>query len=123
MTRIRANCPDCGEVELTPDDMLVCLAHDDDDLIGDGSHYRFTCPSCATIVRKPADGRIVQLLLTGGVPVEVPDPDSSTAPSFTRSMHPEAPPAGRSFTPDDLLDLHLLLDRHDWFDALTASLS
>lgn len=123
MTRIRANCPDCGDVELTPDDLLVRIAHDDDDLVGDGSHYRFTCPSCAITVRKPADDRVVQLLLTGGVPIEMPAPQEPTTAGLTGPAHPEAPPAGRSFTPDDLLDLHLLLERDDWFDALTASLS
>lgn len=123
MTRIRANCPDCGDVELTPDDMLVRIAHDDDALVGDSSHYRFTCPTCATTVRKPADDRVVQLLLTGGVPIEMPDDEQPTMAGTGTPAHPEDPPAGRAFTCDDLLDLHLLLERDDWFDALTASLS
>ncbi len=118
MTRIRANCPDCGDVELTPDEMLIQVAHDDADLVGDGSRYRFTCPDCAGTVTKPADDRIVQLLITGGVALEVADPAADPRPE-----HPEHPPAGAPLTADDLLDLHLLLARDDWFNRLIGSMA
>lgn len=115
MTRIRANCPDCGDVELTPDEILIQVAHDDADLVGDGSRYRFTCPDCASTVTKPADERIVQLLITGGVALQVAEPLADPRPA-----HPEDPPVGAPFTPDDLLDLHLLLEGDDWFLALAG---
>jgi predicted RNA-binding Zn-ribbon protein involved in translation (DUF1610 family) len=116
MTRIRANCPDCGDVELAPDEMLIEVTHDNDDLVGEGSNYRFVCPDCASTVRKPADDRIVQLLISGGVPLQVTeDPVEVPAPS---SEHPEAPAPGPALTCDDLLDLHLLLRQSDWFDQL-----
>lgn len=115
MTRIRANCPDCGDVELRPDEMLIQVAHDDADLVGDGSRYRFVCPDCAGTVTKPADDRIVQLLITGGVALEVAEPLADPRPP-----HPEDPPAGAPLTADDLLDLHLLLESDDWFAILTG---
>ena len=113
MTRIRANCPDCGDVELTPDEILIQVAHDPADLVGDGSRYRFTCPDCECTVTKPADERIVQLLVTGGVALEVAEADP-------RPRHPERPPMGPAFTGDDLLDLHQLLQGDDWFDLLVS---
>lgn len=116
MTRIRASCPDCGEVDLLPDEVLLRVVRAPDGVVGDGSTYRFSCPDCTGLVTKPADERIAQLLTTGGVPVEEAD-DADERP-----RHPEAPPSGPRFTHDDLLDLHLLLTRDDWFhDLLTSS--
>lgn len=118
MTRIRANCPDCGDVELAPEEVLIEVAHDDDDLVGEGSAYRFVCPDCTTTVRKPADERIVQLLISGGVPLEVAEPEDPPV-----AVHPEQAVGGPPLTHDDLLDLHLLLAREDWFDALAEHCS
>ena len=75
----------------------------------------------------------------GGVPVPVPDlrPRPCTGPpargSSTSSSPPElstssghgrprsiARPDGPPLTPDDLLDLHVLLADDDWFDDLVA---
>lgn len=114
MTRIRATCPGCGEVELRPLDVVLHVVRAEDGEVSDGSHYRFSCPDCAELVEKPADERIAQLLTTGGVPVEEPAPPVAAEP------HPEAPPAGPRFTPDDLLDLHLALEDPAWFDRLRA---
>jgi len=110
MTRIRASCPTCGEVDLRPDDVMLHVVRAPDGLISDGSEYRFQCPSCADQVAKPADERIAQLLTTGGVPV------AETPPRLP--PHPEFPGAGPPFTPDDLLDLHLLLAQPSWFTEL-----
>ncbi len=115
MTRIRANCPDCGDVELAPEDMLIEVSHDADDLVGQGSCYRFVCPDCAVTVRKPADDRIVQLLITGGVPLEVTDDQDVDG---VGPRHPETAVDGPPLTLDDLLDLHLLLEDEDWFSRL-----
>lgn len=110
MTRIRASCPTCGEVDLRPDDVMLHVVRAPDGLISDGSEYRFQCPSCADQVTKPADERIAQLLTTGGVTVAEALPELPP--------HPEFPAAGPSFTPDDLLDLHFLLAQPDWFTEL-----
>jgi predicted RNA-binding Zn-ribbon protein involved in translation (DUF1610 family) len=122
MTRIRASCPDCGEVDLTPPDVTLRIVRSEDGLVGEGSSYRFSCPDCAQLVDKPADERIAQLLTTGGVSVEDdgPELDVEARLAALRPPHPEAPPAGPPLTLDDLLDLHLLLSSEDWFDALVA---
>lgn len=124
MTRIRANCPDCGDVELAPEQLLIEVAHGAAELVGKGTSYRFVCPDCTTTVRKPADERIVQLLISGGVPLEMDDAfDELEASRTTKMPHPEAPASGPAFTPDDLLDLHLLLERDDWFERLAQHCS
>lgn len=116
MTRIRATCPSCGEVELRPADVLLRRVMDADGDLTDASCYRFSCPDCAELVEKPADERIVDLLTTGGVPVEDVRPASDRRP-----RHPEAPDGGAPLTADDLLDFHLALQTPDWFDALVAA--
>ena len=111
MTRIRATCPVCGEVDLRPDDIELEIVRDVITEVGAGSCYRFACPTCAELVTKPADERIARLLTTGGVPVvDPPEPDP----------HPEHPPVGDAFTHDDLLSLHQLLETEDWFLGLEA---
>ena len=115
MTRIRASCPECGEVDLLPEDVVLHVVRAPDGLVATGSNYRFACPDCAGTVTKPADDRIAQLLTTGGVPIEEDALEPLLPP------HPEAPPAGRALTRDDLLDLHLLLRSDGWFDELLAS--
>jgi uncharacterized protein YlaI len=108
MTTIKATCPLCGEVSLGPQDIELRIhpAGDERDF------YAFTCPECDDRVRKPADSRIVRLLRTGGVEPIVPRP------------HPEPGPGDLApLTHDDLLDFHQLLQRDDWFEALTSSRS
>ena len=75
----------------------------------DASFYAFTCPTCTLTIRKPADERIVRLLLSGGV-----------EPLPAGSPEPHPCPGAPRFTPDDLLDLHALLHRDDWFSQLLA---
>src|SRR5438445_12059824 len=66
VTTIRATCPTCGEVELTPDDIeLRVCTH------APASYYQFVCPLCTEEIQKPADDRVVQLLISGGVPATV----------------------------------------------------
>jgi predicted RNA-binding Zn-ribbon protein involved in translation (DUF1610 family) len=123
VTRIRASCPECGEVDLTPPDVTLRIVRSPDGLVGDGSNYRFSCPDCEQVVTKPADERIAQLLTTGGVPVEDGEPSADEAALFEalKPAHPERPPAGPPLDLDDLLDLHLLLGSDGWFDDLLAS--
>lgn len=106
MTRIRATCPSCGEVELRPDEVVLRRA-----AVPSEHTYRFDCPGCATQVVKPADEHVAELLVTGGVPVEE---------VRHRALHPELPPEGPPLTLDDLLDLHLALGDPCWFDRLVA---
>lgn len=116
MTRIRTTCPRCGEVELRPDELELRIVGWDQDDVRDGSTYLFDCPNCADEIVKPADARIAQLLTTGGVPVVcTAEPDEVPA-AASPSPHPEGAPDGPPFTPDDLLDLHELLQTDDWFE-------
>ncbi|MFN2614075.1 MAG: hypothetical protein ABR552_04575 [Actinomycetota bacterium] len=90
-------------MELTPDDieLRVCTQPS-------SSYYQFQCPLCDEQIRKPADDRVVQLLISGGVSATV-----WQLPEEVREAH-----MGPALTTDDLLDFHLLLERSDWFDRL-----
>ncbi len=124
MTRIRANCPSCGEVDLRPHDVVLSVVRAYDGLVSDESSYRFNCPDCTEVVTKPADERIAQLLTTGGVPVEEAEdaPATAAVPVDDRPPHPETPAEGRALTADDLLDLHLKLADDGWFAELLATI-
>jgi predicted RNA-binding Zn-ribbon protein involved in translation (DUF1610 family) len=106
MTTIRATCPSCGEVGLTPDDIDLRV-----DEGGEESFYAFDCPACYSNVRKPADERIVQLLLSGGVEKRGAEP-APKAPE-PRFDYP-------AITYDDLLDFHALLETEHWFGLLES---
>lgn len=105
-TVIRASCGDCGDVELTTADLVVrvCL-HDDT------GTYVFRCPACQMSVVKPAERRIVDLLVASGVQLQAWE-----LPSELREPRPSVP-----LTHDDLIDFHRLLQDDGWFDSLLAS--
>ena len=111
MTTIRATCPTCGEVGLTPEE--IELRVDDND--SSASYYAFACPSCFGRVRKPADERVGRLLLSGGVEV-LEMADAGPAPRRLSERFD-----GPKISHDDLLDFHALLEGDDWFNELTAS--
>lgn len=122
MTRIRATCPECGEVDLQPSDIELRIVRGDDGEVGDGSNYRFSCPTCTVLVTKPADERIARLLATGGVEISI-ERDALSVATTERAVddrppHPESPAAGPALTYDDLLDLHLALEGEAWFEEL-----
>ncbi|MGH8908902.1 MAG: hypothetical protein ACRD0K_21015 [Egibacteraceae bacterium] len=79
------------------------------------SYYSFTCPSCLDVVRKPADDRVIRLLISGGVHVL----SLEARPVKTRRPLAERFDGPR-ITHDDLIDFHALLERGDWFDDLVA---
>lgn len=126
MTRIRATCPSCGEVELRPDEieLQVIGAHPED--VREGSVYRFDCPACCDEIYKPADIRIARLLTSGGVHVTCtgdPALEAIVASELARIVHPEGIVVGAALTVDDLLDFHELLQTDDWFDRLVQQLA
>lgn len=110
MTTIRATCPRCGEVEMDAQAILLSIRESD----GEGA-YSFTCPSCYDTVEKPADRKVVMLLLSAGVDVTQIAEDAVAA---TLSEEPplDLPP----LTADDLIDFHFLLEKDDWFTKLVA---
>jgi len=103
VTTIRANCPSCGDVQLRAGDLTVRVCSDDEQ----GS-YCFQCPTCAQAVAKDASRRIVDLLVSSGVRMEV----------WRLPAELTEPRVGPTLQPDDLLDFHLMLESDDWFSEL-----
>src|SRR5688500_11685771 len=94
MTNIRATCPTCGEIDLTADDIHLKISSNEE-----ASIYKFECPSCVETVCKPADSRIIQLLISGGVRATL--------------MEGPSDPSDPVFTYDDLLDFHMELESEE----------
>ena len=67
---------------------------------GERGAYSFMCPSCSSTVAKPADRKIIQLLVTAGVNV------SDANGVWPKKTEIEPPP----LTLDDLIDFHAELD-------------
>ncbi len=104
MTTIKATCPDCGEVDLTADDILLRIGS----ATASNTTYGFSCPGCQEFVEKPADERVVRLLLSGGVmPMLVHVPAEALETK-----------QGPAIDYDDILAFHELLEQDDWFDDL-----
>ena len=106
MTTIKASCPTCGEVELTPADvaLMVCTRPA-------LSYYAFDCPRCADEVRKPADDHVVSLLVSGGI-----RPDVWELPGEALEVK-----RGPRLSYDDLLDFCLHLGTTDLLSAVAST--
>ena len=106
MATIRATCADCGDVEMTSDDVIVRVCVDN----GQGA-YAFRCPECTMAVSKPADNRVIELLIASGVRL-----DRWRLPAELDEAR-----TGEPIDHDDLLDFHNLLHNDDtWFATLSA---
>lgn len=103
MTTIRASCPTCGDVELTIPDVTVRVCAADN-----SGSYTFRCPGCRGAVAKDAEPRIVDLLVSSGVRLEV----------WQLPAELFEPRTGDAIDHDDLLDFHALLEDPSWFDRL-----
>lgn len=80
MTMIRTTCTTCGEVELIPGELTLTLTA----LDGIGT-YTFACPTCGHDQERPANHRVVSILLATGVGYEVAsDPDAITESEIRR---------------------------------------
>jgi hypothetical protein len=106
MTTVRAQCPACGDVKLQIHDLTVRVCADE---VTPGS-YRFRCPLCEETVHRAASARIIDLLVSAGAPHEL----------WRWPAELSERPDGPTLTPDDLLDLHVLLSGDGWFDELVA---
>ena len=94
MTTIRTTCALCGDVELVPTELALELTA----LSGAGT-YVFACPDCGDTQRRPANHRVVSILLATGVAYEVVD---------------EAGP----ITESEIVRFAEDLDRIDWAEQL-----
>jgi hypothetical protein len=116
MTTIRTTCPRCGEVDMSPEAILLSIR---DQMGGEGS-YRFSCPECQNTIEKPADRKVVALLLSAGVEIDEHERlfDEQDQAETLEQIERRAP--GPSLTIDDLIGFHFLLqDDH----ALERALS
>jgi hypothetical protein len=96
----------CGDVKLRIDDLTVRVCSDE----STAGVYRFRCPICTETVQRTASARIVDLLVSAGASHEVWRWPAELAER----------PDGPALTPDDLLDLHVILANEAWFDDLVA---
>ena len=94
MTTIRTTCRHCGDVELTPLDLTLEIENG-----GHTGRYRFACPSCSIQQRRPANGRVVSILLAAGVVYEV-------------SVY------GGPITEAEITDFRTALDFDDWYSEI-----
>ncbi|CAB4938320.1 MAG: hypothetical protein F2842_03520 [Actinobacteria bacterium] len=82
MTTIKATCPECGDVELTPAEVRVEV---EETLAAPVSAFAFECRVCATHVRGPVDQPTAAALTRSGartvhrrLPAEVREPHAVT---------------------------------------------
>ena len=61
MATIKATCPLCGDVDLTPRQVSVRVVEAIEESAARRS-YAFDCPTCHETMRKPADPEVVRLL-------------------------------------------------------------
>jgi len=102
MATIKATCPMCGDVDLTPRQVHVRVIEAIEDDLSRRT-YTFGCPQCHEDVEKSADAEVVRLLSTAGVEIE-----RVAVPAEAREHHDGAP-----IGYDDLLDLALWLEQTD----------
>jgi predicted RNA-binding Zn-ribbon protein involved in translation (DUF1610 family) len=111
MTTIKATCPECGDVDLTPADLVVTVlvlpSASPTCAPAEQATYGFVCPECDEVVEKEAVPEVVRLLSGAGVLVE-----RVQVPAEALEAHPNRP-----LTYDDLLDFALWLERHDTLAA------
>lgn len=62
MTTIKTTCSRCGDIQLSPEDLALEL-----DPSEEAGSYRFACPTCEFVQRRPANARVVSVLLATGV--------------------------------------------------------
>ena len=108
MTTIRTTCPRCGEVDMGPESILLSVRSN-----GREGSYRFTCPECEDAVEKRADRKIVALLVSAGVDIDRDDEVAAMHPELSDAGDDDpgdALPAGPSFTVDDVIEFHYLLE-------------
>jgi len=106
MTTIKASCPSCGDVELTPQQVRLVVCS-----VKSWSYYAFSCTSCQEEIRKPAGRDVVALLISGGV---VAEPWNVPAEALEEHQGP-------TLNYDDVLDFALWLEQADMLAAAAAA--
>jgi len=96
MTTIKATCPICGDVDLTPAEVRLTVAQ-----AAGWATYTFKCASCQDLIEKSADDEVVALLSSAGVIID-------HVPGEAFESH-----QGLPICYDDVLDFALWLNTHD----------
>lgn len=100
---VRATCDECGDIQLTAEDVVVRVCLDDQ-----RASYVFSCPLCQVPVARPLEHHLVELLASSGSPVSL-----WHLPDELSERHD-----GDALTYDDLLDFHKMLLDDSWLDGL-----
>ncbi|MBI2010816.1 MAG: hypothetical protein HYS89_01095 [Candidatus Colwellbacteria bacterium] len=91
---------------------------------GREGRYRFTCPACSDVVDKPADRKIVSLLVSAGVDVVEPESPATAAPA-PRELEPsswrELHWGGPAFTVDDVIAFGLALESASTIEIIASA--
>ena len=90
MTTIKTTCGRCGEIHLTPEEVELELRPG-----GREGNYHFKCPTCDKLQRRPANSRVVSVLLATGVSFEVINTDPITVreiDAFAAALESEPDP-------------------------------
>jgi hypothetical protein len=101
-TTIKASCPSCGDVDLTPHQVRLVVCS-----VAAWSYYAFMCATCHDEVRKPAGRDTVALLISGGVVAE-----PWNVPAEALEVHDGSP-----VNYDDVLDFAIWLEQADLLAA------
>lgn len=112
MTRIRARCPECGDVEFGVTDIVVTADR------GNEAGYRFSCPTCSASVSRPAVPDVIELLISAGVRIER---RRARGTSLVDPRHPSVP-AAPSFTEHDIDRFREQLDDPAFIDRFRSGL-
>ncbi len=108
MPIIRATCPTCGDVELTPRDLKVMVCSTNGE-----ATYGFRCPGCKFLVSKKTDKQVVEVLVSSGVSMSF-----WRLPAELNESHD-----GEPINYDDLIDFHYLINSDDWIIRLRDELN
>jgi hypothetical protein len=88
MTTIKTTCALCGAIDLAPENVALELPKG-----GRQGDYRFSCPVCTRLQRRPASARMVSVLLATGVTVDIVNPEpisESEIEAFVTTLLSEA---------------------------------
>ena len=112
MIEIQSVCDECGsELTLDPTDLLLLLPTEEAD--NRTARLVHGCELCGATTVRAIEARLGTVLIARGVP-SLPDLELQPA----EVPHPENPPDGDRWSADDLIELHELLARDDWYEGL-----
>lgn len=105
MAMVRATCPDCGDIEMASTEVKVRVCVDDN-----AGSYSFRCPECARATVRPAESRVIQLLVGVGTPLTM----------WRRPAELSEPHDGPALTSEQVESFRQLLETTDWFSRLAS---